>query len=50
MITLNLQTNSREHELIKLYLEENVSQTLADKINNGVSIEKDGKPLINIPT
>ena len=47
MITLNLETKSREQELIKQYLEENVSQTLADKINNGVPAEKDGKPLIS---
>ena len=32
---------------IKDYLENNASQTLADKINNGVQIEKDGKTLIN---
>lgn len=46
MIELNLTTNSREHELIKKYLEENVSQMLAEKINNGIPIEKDGKTLI----
>ena len=47
MIELNLKTNSREQELVKQYLEQNVSQTLADKINNGVPAEKDGKPLIS---
>jgi hypothetical protein len=47
MIELNLKTKSREQELVKQYLEQNVSQTLADKINNGVSAEKDGKPLIS---
>ncbi len=47
MIALNLKTKSKEQELIKQYLEENVSQTLADKINNGVPAEKDGKPLIS---
>ncbi len=47
MIKLNLETKSREQELIKAYLEENVSQTLADKINNGVPADKDGKPLIS---
>lgn len=47
MIALNLQTKSREQELVKSYLQENVSQVLADKINNGVPTEKDGKPLIS---
>lgn len=45
MIALNLETKSREQELIKQYLEENVSDMLADKINNGIPTEKDGKPL-----
>ena len=47
MITLNLTTKGTEQELIKKYLEENASETLAEKINNGVRIEKDGKTLIN---
>ena len=47
MITLNLTAKGVEQELIKKYLEENASETLADKINNGVRIEKDGKTLIN---
>ena len=47
MITLNLTAKGMEQELIKKYLEENASETLADKINNGVRIEKDGKTLIN---
>ena len=47
MITLNLTAKGTEQELIKKYLEENASETLADKINNGVRIEKDGKTLIN---
>ena len=50
MITLNLTTKSTEQELVKKYLEENASETLADKINNGVRIEKDGKTLINKKT
>ena len=50
MIILNLTTKSTEQELIKKYLEENASETLADKINNGVRIEKDGKTLINKKT
>ena len=47
MITLNLTAEGTEQELIKKYLEENTSETLAEKINNGVRIEKDGKTLIN---
>lgn len=47
MITLNLTAKGTEQELIKKYLEENASESLADKINNGVRIEKDGKTLIN---
>lgn len=50
MINLNLETSSPEEERVKSYLENNVSQTLADKINNGVPISKDGKPLINKKT
>ena len=47
MITLNLTAKGTEQELIKKYLEENASETLAEKINKGVRIEKDGKTLIN---
>lgn len=47
MIELNLETQTKEQELIKKYLQENASQTLADKINNGVPYEKDNKQLIN---
>ena len=47
MIELNLTTSCQEHELIKAYLQENVSKELAEKINNGTRIEKDGKTLIN---
>ena len=46
-MTLNLTAKGTERELIKKYLEENTSETLAEKINNGVRIEKDGKILIN---
>ena len=44
---LNLETKTKEQELIKKYLEENASETLANKINNGVKIQKDNKTLIN---
>lgn len=47
MTELNLKTETKGHELIKKYLEENVSDILANKINNGVKIVKDGKTLIN---
>ena len=50
MITLNLTAKGTEQELIKKYLEENASEILADQINNGVRIEKDGKTLINKKT
>ena len=50
MIELTLVTTSTAHERIKEYLEQNVSEVLADKINNGVKIEKDGKTLINKKT
>ena len=44
---LNLETKTKEQELIKQYLEENASEALASKINNGVKIVKDNKTLIN---
>ena len=50
MIELNLTTANKQEELVKAYLQENSSQTLADKINNGTPFEKDGKPLRNIKT
>lgn len=50
MTKLNLEATSREQEIVKAYLEENASETLAEKINNGTPIEKDGKHLINRKT
>ena len=50
MIELNLTTANKQEELVKAYLQENASQTLADKINNGTPFEKDGKPLRNKKT
>ena len=38
MIELNLKAETKEQELIKTYLQENVSEVLAEKINNGVKI------------
>ena len=50
MIKLSLETKNKEQEIIKEYLEENVSEILVDKINNGVKIQKDDKTLINKKT
>ena len=47
MITLNLETKNGSQRRIKEYLEHNASEILANKINNGVRIEKDGKTLIS---
>lgn len=44
---LNLETKTKEQELVKAYLEDNTSDTLADKINNGTPFEKDGKIYTN---
>lgn len=50
MISLNLTASGTEQTLIKDYLEQNASEELADKINNGVIIEKDGIKLLNVKT
>ena len=47
MIKLKLEANTEEEKLIKEYLENNVSEILANKINNGTKIIKDNKQLIN---
>lgn len=47
MNELNLVANGREQERILAHLKTNVSDILADKINNGVFVEKDGKKLLN---
>lgn len=47
MIKLNLETSTKEHELIKKYLEENVSEVLAEKINKGTDYIKNNSHLIN---
>ena len=47
MIKLNLETSTKEHELIKKYLEDNVSEVLANKINNGTDYIKNNSHLIN---
>ena len=43
MINLNLETTCPEQVKIKTFLENNASEILADKIINGVKIEKNGK-------
>ena len=50
MTTLNLTPQNKQEELILDYLQNNASETLADKINNGTPFEKDGKPLLNKKT
>lgn len=47
---LNLEAKTKEQELVKKYLEDNASETLAEKINNGTPFEKDGKILTNKKT
>ena len=47
---LNLQATTKEEQKVKAYLEANASEVLADKINNGVRVQKDGKTLINKKT
>ena len=50
MPILNLKPENDCQEAIKDYLEHNASDLLAEKINNGVKIEKDGKTFINKKT
>ena len=47
MKELNLKANTPAEQKILEYLQNNASEALADKINNGTPFEKDGKPLIN---
>ena len=50
MCNIALETKNQQQEKLKAYLEQNASETLADKINNGVKIFKDGKTLLNKKT
>ena len=50
MIELNLTANTEPEKRILEYLQNNVSESLADKVNNGTPFEKDGKQLINKKT
>lgn len=47
---LNLKAENDCQQAIKDYLQANVSEILANKINNGVNVEKDGKSLVNKKT
>lgn len=49
-MTLNLDAKTNEERKVKAYLEANASEILAEKINNGVLIQKDGKTLLNKKT
>ena len=47
---LNLDAKTNEERKVKAYLEVNASEILAEKTNNGVRIQKDGKTLLNKKT
>ena len=47
MIELNLIASNEAETRIKEYLQENASEILAEKINNGTKINKNDKVLIN---
>lgn len=47
---LNLTTQNKQEELVLKYLQDNASDVLANKINNGTPFEKDGKHLLNKKT
>ena len=49
-MTLHLTATTTEEKVLKEYLEQTVSEILANKINNGVPVEKDGKKLISKKT
>ena len=47
---LNLTAQNKQEELVLKYLQDNASETLANKINNGTPFVKDGNPLLNKKT
>ena len=47
---LNLTAQNKQEELVLKYLQDNASDVLANKINNGTPFEKDGHPLLNKKT
>ena len=50
MRKIELEAKTEAERQIKTYLEEHASEILAEKINNGVYIQKDGKRLLNKKT
>ena len=50
MKNLNLNPTTEPQKVVKAFLEQNASDVLADKINNGAVILKDGLTLINKKT
>ena len=49
-MTLNLEAKTTAEQRVKAYLEQNASEVLAHKINEGVKIVKNGKTLLNKKT
>ena len=49
-MTLQLTATTTEEKILKEYLEQTVSEVLADKINNGVPVKKDDKKLVSRKT
>ena len=47
---LNLEAKTKSQKLVKKYLENNSSDALAEKINGGAKVVKDGKSLVNKKT
>ncbi len=50
MIALNLEAKTDCERIVKQHLEQMVSETLAEKINKGITIEKDGQRVVNRKT
>ena len=50
MTELNLKTTTPAEQKILEHLQNNASEAIAEKINNGTPFEKDGKPLLNKKT
>ena len=50
MRKIELEAKTEAERQIKTYLEEHASEVLAEKINNGVYVQKDGKRLLNKKT
>ncbi len=50
MIKLNIEAKNNSQQRILDYLQDNVSEMLAEKINNGTPFEKDNKLLVNKKT